>query len=238
MGETDHKSMFDAARLPAADKPWFAPRSASPERRAEQIYRRLRQAILRGDILARTRLIETEVAEKLGSSRTPVREAISKLERDGLVVPLISGGVEVVDTAREMGDICYIREALEGTAARLAASRIQESELRRLEELLVLSRNLSNNEYQNRVVLNNEFHEIIFKASRSERLVQMIGSFREFFASEKSLGKYNKKDTETALKHHEQIVQALRAGDGKRVEMLVRRHIEHGWRRVRGAANR
>src|SRR5690606_30766764 len=132
-GETDHKSMFDAARLPAADKPWFAPRSASPERRDEQIYRLLRQAILRGGIRARTRLIETEVAEKLGSSRTPVREAISKLERDGLVVPLISGGVEVVDTAREMGDIYYIREALEGTAARLAASRIQESELRRLE---------------------------------------------------------------------------------------------------------
>jgi DNA-binding GntR family transcriptional regulator len=211
-------------------------RKASSSRRADQVYQRLRKAILSGEILSRTRLVETEVAAMLGASRTPVREAISRLIRDRLVTPLASGGVEVVDTQREYDEICCIREALEGAAARLAATHINEAELQRLEELLQESSKSALGDYQGRIVLNQEFHQIIFNASRSTRLIEMINDFREFFLNERVLEMYTRRDTETALKHHFEIVDALRARDGTRVEKLVRRHLEHFRRRAKRGA--
>src|SRR5690625_915015 len=95
---------------------------------ADQIYTYLRKGILDGEILSRTRLIESEVAAALNASRTPVREAISRLIQDRLVTPLSSGGVEVGDSLRAYDEICYIREALEGVAARPAAENIPEKE--------------------------------------------------------------------------------------------------------------
>lgn len=205
----------------------------SANNRADQVYQQLRKAILHGQILSRTRLVEAEVAEQFDASRTPVREAISRLIRDRLVTPLAGGGVEVVDTESEYDEICCIREALEGAAARLAAARITEAELGRLDELLQESHRSVLGDIQGRVATNRAFHEIIFNASRSERLIAMINDFREFFLNEQVLVKYSRRDTETAVKHHSDIVAALRARDGNRVEKLVRRHLEQFRRRAR-----
>src|SRR5580692_3956977 len=102
---------------------------ARPDRVADQVYRHLRQAILSEQIAAGTRLRETEVAAALKVSRTPVREAISRLIGDWLVRELNTGGVEVVDIGDEVTDIFHIREALEICAVRLAAMRITREQL-------------------------------------------------------------------------------------------------------------
>src|SRR5262245_8951126 len=96
---------------------------ARPDRVADQVYRHLRQAILSESIKPGTRLRETEIAAALKVSRTPVREAISRLIGDWLVKEIATGGVEVIDATAEIAEIYYIREALEICAGRLAASR-------------------------------------------------------------------------------------------------------------------
>jgi len=209
-----------------------------PKHRTDQIYRQLRKAILSGEILSRTRLVEAEVAIWLGASRTPVREAISRLIRDRLVTRLPAGGVEVVDTQSEYDEICFIREALEGAAARLAALHINEAELTRLEALMQESLKSPLDDYQGRLELNQEFHQIIFNASRSSRLVAMINDFHEFFLNERVLEMYTRRDTDTAVKHHLEIVDALRARDGRRAEKLVRRHLEHFRHRAKKSISR
>ena len=210
-------------------------RHGTPSSVADQVYRRLRRAIIRGEILPRSRLIELDLAAALGASRTPVREAISRLTGDRLVVPLTAGGVEVVDTSHEIVDICHIRQSLEGTAACLAAERIGHAELLRLDELVDGTRNAAPTDLETRVRINDEFHDIIVQASRSERLVAMVEGFREFFLTEDTLEKYGVRESARALQHHVEIVEALRAHDGKRAEMLVRRHLSHDMKATRRA---
>jgi DNA-binding GntR family transcriptional regulator len=202
-------------------------RRQSSSRVADRVYRRLRRAILEGEIPARSRMIELELAAAMGASRTPVREAISRLTSDHLVTPLASGGVEVVDTRREVDDIYCIREALEGSAAKLAAERISDSEVARLADLVQATRNAPRDAFELRVRINNEFHDIITRASRSERLVKMVAGFREFFLSERTLEQYDVDASDRALQHHTEIVEALRARDGRRAETLIRRHLQH-----------
>lgn len=208
-------------------------RHATPSSIADQVYRRLRRAIIRGEILPRSRLVELDLAAALGASRTPVREAISRLAGDRLVVPLAVGGVEVVDTSREIDDICRIRQSLEGTAACLAAERIGDAELLRLDELVDRTRNAEPADLETRVRINDEFHDIIVQASRSERLIAMVEGFREFFLTEDTLEKYGPRESARALQHHVEIVEALRARDGNRAEKLVRRHLAHDMKATR-----
>lgn len=211
------------------------PREEAPGpvvRVADQIYRRLRVAILNGELPARTRLVELELAAQLEVSRTPVREAISRLVSDLLVKPLPHGGVEVIDTAHELEDIFAIREALEGTAARLAAERITDTEVQGLQAMLDQHLALPLDDYARRAELNNAFHDAILRAARAPRLAQMVEGFREFFLHESQLMRYGKRHTGTALKHHQDIVDALRDHDGKRAEKVVRVHLRHSMARM------
>lgn len=215
-----------------------ARKEPSNNRMTDQVYRRLRRAIITNEIPARTRLIELELAEALGASRTPIREAILRLTSDHLVTPLVHGGVEVVDTQRELDDIYCIREALEGKAARLAAERIDATELARLDALIKETRHTELGDYKTRVRINNDFHDIITRASRSVRLIQMVESYREYFLSEGKLQKYGTRDRERALLDHVEIVEALRRHDGRRAEKVVCRHLESDRRRMLKVTNR
>ncbi|MBB5214292.1 GntR family transcriptional regulator [Parapusillimonas granuli] len=208
------------------------PTATPAVRAADQIYRRLRTAIMDGGLPARTRLVELELAAKLEVSRTPVREAISRLINDQLVQPLPYGGVEVVDMTHELEDIYAIREALEGTAARLAAERITDEEVQELQAIQDRHRALELNDYERRTELNNLFHGAILKASRAPRLIHMVEGFQEFFLHASQLLHYQKRHTQTALKQHQEIIDALRARDGKRAEKLVRSHLLYSLNRA------
>ena len=135
---------------------------ARADRVADQVYRHLRQAILNETIKPGARLRETEIASALKVSRTPVREAISRLIGDWLVRSLHTGGVEVIDPTEEIVEIYYIREALEVCAGKLAATRITREQLAGLDSLAKAAKTASFNE---RVRLNQEFHLAIAEAS-------------------------------------------------------------------------
>lgn len=215
------------------DAPLQLPRRDAPAPRvADQLYRRLRRAIIDGSIPARSRLVEVDLAQALNASRTPVREAISRLTSDYLVKPLAFGGVEVIDTQSELDEIYFIREALEGCAARLAAEHATAEEIAELDALVAETEALPLNEIHRRVQINRRFHDLITHASRSERVIQMVEGFREFFLSEKVLSRYSKRESENAIADHREIVDAIRERDGKKCERLIRRHLEQDRKRV------
>ena len=193
---------------------------------AARTYRELRNALVRQAIAPGQRLVEADLAEQLGVSRTPVREALARLVAQGLVVVLPSGGMAARDTRSELADIYGLRQALEGYAARLAAARIEPRELDRLSQLSEqMGAAIDDGELDRYVELNNAFHPQIAAASRSPRLVSMINDYREYFLTPRMLSRYNR----TAMLHlqqqHEAIVQALRARDGDAAERLVRVHF-------------
>jgi DNA-binding GntR family transcriptional regulator len=196
------------------------------DRVADQVYRHLRQAILADRIAPGTRLRETEIAAALKVSRTPVREAISRLIGDWLVREISTGGVEVVDAAAEIAEIYYIREALELCAGRLAAMRITHEQLARLDELIKLQLSAS---FEERVHINQRFHLTIAEASGSPRLFEMIRGFREYFLNRRWISKQNTKWARRARDDHKQIVAALRARSPDRVERILRQHLKLGW---------
>jgi DNA-binding GntR family transcriptional regulator len=196
---------------------------------ADQVYGHLRRAIIHGEIKPGRRLRETEVAAALNVSRTPVREAISRLIGDWLVRELQTGGVEVVDPAAELAEIYYIREALETCAARLAAARITGEQLAKLERLVKSARRAS---FKERVRINQEFHMTIAEAAGSARLLAMIRGLREYFLNPRWISHHNRAMTERALRDHRKIVAALRTRSADQVERLLRQHLKLGWEQL------
>jgi DNA-binding GntR family transcriptional regulator len=208
---------------------------ARADRVVDQVYRHLRQAILNETIKPGTRLRETEVASALKVSRTPVREAISRLIGDWLVRSLHTGGVEVIDPTEEIAEIYYIREALEICAGKLAAMRITREQLARLDSLAKAAKNAS---FDERVRLNQEFHLAIAEASGSKRLVELIRGYREYFLSPRWVSHRDSKLFTRAVEDHKKIVAALRSRSAERVERSLRNHLRIGWDELIASAAR
>lgn len=202
------------------------------DRAADSVYRRLRLSILTGELKPHTRLIELDLAKRLNVSRTPVREAISRLMSDTLVQSVPGGGVEVVDAQNELDSVCVIREALEGMAARLAAQKISKEEVAELDRLVNESLALPSDAVALRAETNSLFHRKILLASRNPRLIRMVEDLRDFFLQEEQIRRYTPRDTKTALGHHAKIVDALRYRNGKKAEQIVRLHLRHSMKKT------
>lgn len=200
------------------------------ERVADQVYRRLRQSILHGELVPGARLRETEIADRLAVSRTPVREAISRLIGDRLVYELAAGGVVVVDTRAEMEEIYSIREALEVCAVGLAVARIDDVQLEQLDRLVEAAEATSYLQHSRRAALNETFHLTIADAARSPRLAALIADFREFFLNSAWLSQQTEDDARKALEDHRAIVEALRRGDRAAAETSLKRHLGRSYR--------
>ena len=141
----------------------------------------LRQAIRDGVLPPGERLMEIPLAEELGVSRTPIREAIRILEQEGLVVMIPRRGTYVADMSlKDVTEVFELRSILEELAAELAAERITNEEIEALEQHLVEIGNYMNENNLDKVVQADIlFHEILYKASRNDRLVEMIHNLRE-----------------------------------------------------------
>jgi DNA-binding GntR family transcriptional regulator len=215
---------LDAAPTPVGQLARFPVERA--QRAADQVYRSLRRSIILGELTPGTRLREVEVALALRVSRTPVREAVSRLIGDRLVRELPTAGVEVADATAEIFEIFHIREALEGCAARLAAMRITGAELAKLADLIAEAERIHYGAVDDRIRINQDFHLTIARASGSQQLFDMIGGFREFFMNVEWLDRYDhKRSAKQSLDDHREIVAALRAKSPERAEQLVRGHL-------------
>jgi DNA-binding GntR family transcriptional regulator len=200
----------------------------------EEIYDTLRDAIINGELKAGMRLVETHIAEQLGVSRTPVREAIHKLESEGLITDHSQKGLIVSEVSSEDAEeIQGIRMILERYAARLAATRIKDEELKRLEELLDQSEEYIKIGDIDRVLkLNTKFHNLIHSISGSKRLQGLIRQHSEFIQRFRRAALYTKGHAAQALKEHRLIVEALRMKSPDTVEVIISQHIAENTRVV------
>ena len=189
----------------------------------------IRSAIMNGTLQPRERLMEIQMAEELGVSRTPIREALRKLELEGFIVMVPRKGAYVSDLSfKDIADVFEIRAALEGLAAGLAAERITEEELERMERLLVEKQEaITQDDISKLVEVDTKFHELMYQASRNVRLGSIISNLREqiqrFRLTSLSYPGRNK----LSLEEHKKIVEAIQARDYQMARQLATEHIEN-----------
>jgi len=187
----------------------------------------LRDAILDGRFTAGARLRQTDLADKLAISRTPVREALGRLKHEGLVELLPGGGVRVAILAlEEAAELYDLREVLDGLAARLAAQRASPASFARLEKSLermaqCLARNDANQWFGAHVA----FHEEIFRASGNARLIALSAMVRLSIQRFHPMLLRTPHRLADADREHRGIHAAIVGGDGERAELLARAHI-------------
>ena len=199
------------------------------------VLERLRGLILTGEYGPQERLIEEQLAERLGVSRTPIRQALTMLEAEGLVELAPNRGATVCSfTVEDVWDIYDLRAVLEGHAARRAASRIRKGELARLRGLALemegLPGRFADHEEEIRalVALNQEFHGVIVEASRNKRLQRLINRTVEIPLMFKAFFWYTPHERVISNHYHRQILHALEDGDADRAEIVMREHVYEG----------
>lgn len=195
----------------------------------EIVFETLREAIISGVLIPGERLMEIQLAEEMGVSRTPVREAIRKLELEGFVVMIPRKGAYVSGISmKDIADVFELRAALEGLAAGLAAERVTEEELEQLERILVkLGECVQNNDLEQLVELDTEFHDTLFKASRNERLVQIVSNLREQIQRFRTTTLAAPGRMKFAIQEHKKIVEAVSERNVELARALASEHIEN-----------
>ena len=188
----------------------------------------LRQAIRDGILPPGERLMEIPLAEELGVSRTPIREAIRILEQEGLVVMIPRRGTYVADMSlKDVTEVFELRSILEELAAELAAERITNEEIEVLEQHLVEIGNYMNENNLDKVVQADIlFHEILYKASRNDRLVEMIHNLREQTLRFRTLSMSQTGRLAKTWDEHRQLVEAISDRDIERARQIARIHME------------
>lgn len=145
------------------------------------VFKTLRQAILKGELEPGERLMEIQLAERLGVSRTPIREAIRKLELEGLVLMIPRKGAEVAKISESnLRDVLEVRRSLEELAIDLACQRITDEELDELNKAEVdFKAAIENGDAMQIAQTDESFHEIIYNSTKNQKLVQILNNLRE-----------------------------------------------------------
>ena len=193
------------------------------------VFNTLRQAILRGEMEPGERLMEIQLADKLGVSRTPIREAIRKLELEGLVIMIPRKGAEVAHiTEKDMRDVLEVRAALEELAATLACRNVTPE---RIEEL-----KMANKRFEAAIISKDvvaivdadvNFHDIIYAMTDNQRLIQIINNLREQMYRYRLEYIKDADKRQILMVEHEHILKALTLRHIQEAKMAVREHIDN-----------
>lgn len=194
----------------------------------EIAFQTLREAILNGSLKPGQQLVETELAKEMGISKTPIREAIRRLDSEGLIEVVPHRGAVVTGFSREdYVEIYAIRSTLEALAARLAAKNITAAEIAELKEIVAESERLiKQGEYAAALDANTRLHDIIYRASRNKRLVDLLNQIGEYVHAMRLKAFKIPGQAERSLHEHKEIVEALSNGDADRASDLIRLHID------------
>jgi DNA-binding GntR family transcriptional regulator len=201
-----------------------------PKLLSEDIAESIKAAIIKGKFKPGEKISEGELAESMGISRTPLREAFRKLENEGFIEIIPRKGAVVTEIdAREAYHLYEIKSTLEGLAARLAAANMQEKDLEKLEKINEeLKELIDKNDLEAFYKAHTRFHEGFVKLSGNNRLMQIIANLNDHFKrfgiiSLTLPGRY-----EQAIKQHEEIIRAFRKGDETLIEEKVKNNVMTG----------
>jgi len=192
------------------------------------IFDSLREAIIMGELKPGERLMEVQLAEKMGVSRTPVREAIRKLELEGWVTMTARKGASVSGVSvKDIMDVLEVRASLDGQAAALSAQRIRDDELKDLKEIYAqLVVNIEKENLQGLIKKDVEFHEIIYKSSRNDKLIQILNNLREQVQRFRIIYLKDYGSQKDLKQEHLEILEAISSRDSERSQKSAFSHIE------------
>jgi DNA-binding GntR family transcriptional regulator len=197
----------------------------------EQVYQALRTAILAGDLQSGERLVETQLAEWLQVSRTPLREALRQLQQEGLVTADVNGGLRVITlTVTEAMELYDCRLALEGLAAAGAANHASPEQLQQIEVYVLAAEQAGqtgadSSSCQELLELDYHFHRLIGESSGNRRLVTLLDNvFNAMALLRIQTLKQNPKVLEIQQEHR-QIYEAIRTGDPDIARDAISRHL-------------
>ena len=193
------------------------------------VFKTLRQAILKGELEPGERLMEIQLAERLGVSRTPIREAIRKLELEGLVLMIPRRGAEVAKISeKNLRDVLEVRRSLEELAIDLACPRIQEEELETLREAQKeFAAAIAAGDAMEIAQTDEKFHEIIYSGTGNQKLMQILSNLREQMYRYRLEYIKDANKRQTLLVEHEQILKALSLRHVQEARLAVREHIDN-----------
>ncbi len=193
-----------------------------------RIYEHLREQLLNGEISPRQHLIEAKLAKELGTSRTPVREALHSLELEGLIgsIPRVGYVVKPI-SEQEVEEICEMRMAIEGVAVRWAIEKAYKKLVEELEKNISLAEEkVSKGDVRSFVDMDARFHEIISKFSGSKRLLELAQTLRRHMLRYRIQSIYSVDNVLRAIEGHKGIAQAIRKRDLDEVNQAIRHHME------------
>lgn len=191
------------------------------------VFHTLREAILKGELKPGERLMELQLAAKLGVSRTPIREAIRMLEQEGLAVTVPRKGAEVARmTEKDMEDVLVVRAALDGLAVELACDNITAEQLGQLQNAeRRFGSCIKNGDLKKIAEADVEFHEVIYRATGNTRLVTMLSNLREQMYRYRVEYLKDSDNYPELLREHQAIVEGISKRDKKHVAEVMRSHV-------------
>ncbi len=195
----------------------------------EIVYEELKLQILTGKIVPGTRMMEVELAEDMGVSRTPIREAIRKLEKEGLVtIEPRRGAYASQVSADDMVEVLEVRQNMEGLAAFMAASRMKPEQLKKIEETEVLyNKAVETGDTAGMIFYDSKFHKLIVEASNNKTLLQLIEPLQEMALRFRYLYYDDFKRAENMPNEHQTIIDAIAHGDTEAAKQAADTHIRH-----------
>jgi DNA-binding GntR family transcriptional regulator len=193
-----------------------------------KIYEHLREQLLNGEIPPSQHLIEAKIAKDLGTSRTPVREAFHSLELEGLIESIPRVGYVVKSTSEEeVEEICEIRMAIEGVAARWAMEKAHKKLIEELKKNISISDGkVSKGDAKAFIDLDARFHEIIARHSGSQRLLELAQTLRRHMLRYRIQSIYSVENVLRAIEGHKGILRAIEKRDLEELNNAIRNHME------------
>ncbi len=193
-----------------------------------KVYDRIREDILNGVYKEHEELKEATLGEKMGVSRTPVREALRQLELEGLVEIIPNKGARVTGiTKKDIEDIYQIRYLLEGLSARWATEHVTEEQLEKMEEILYLTDfHAKKGNFSQVYELDSLFHELMYEASGSKILNHILSDFHMYVTRIRRTSLASGNRSKNSTEEHRAILDAIKDRDGDRAEECAHVHVK------------
>jgi len=197
---------------------------------SDQVYASIKNAIITAQLESNHRLIEETIAADMGTSRTPVREALQKLEEDGFIFRLPDTGFAVKGVAEEeVEDILDLQSMLESYAGCLATWRITEDELNYLDDLIKRQEEcVMNADTEMFIGLDGEFHDTLHRAAKHARLYDLVQGLRDCMDRYRVIIFRSHAKLYLSIKDHKEVVSLMKTKNARQIEKLIGKHMVRG----------
>ncbi|MDI7260951.1 MAG: GntR family transcriptional regulator [Thermodesulfobacteriota bacterium] len=200
----------------------------NPKTIRRKVYDYLREKLLSGEIPPHEHLIETKIAQEIGTSRTPVREALHNLELEGLIesIPRVGYIVKSI-SEEEVEEICEIRRVVEELATRWAIEKARDRLIQELKKNIAISEEkVSGGDVRAFVEMDAQFHETISKLSGSKRLLELAQTLRRHMLRYRIQSIYSADNVLRAINGHKGILRAIEKDDFDEINKAIKAHLE------------